>query len=86
MIVFPLWYIIIAGVLAFLSAPLWLIVLYVLLMPVAGLLGFHYYIGLRKFIARIRYLFAFNSMSMQELRAKRLEIQTAMNNIVKPQS
>ena len=86
MVVFPLWYFIVAGVLAFLSAPLWLILLYFLLMPVTGILAFHYHIGLKKLISRIRYLHGYNGSSMKELRAKRLEILTAMNHIINSKS
>ncbi|MBN2814024.1 MAG: 1-acyl-sn-glycerol-3-phosphate acyltransferase [Bacteroidales bacterium] len=86
MVVFPLWYIIVAGVLAFLSAPLWLILLYFLLMPVTGILAFHYYIGIKKLISRIRYLIGFNGASMKELRMKRMEILTAMNHIINSKS
>jgi 1-acyl-sn-glycerol-3-phosphate acyltransferase len=56
-VVFPVWYIIVSGVLAFLSLPLWLMVLYVVLMPVTGLAAFEYHTAFKKLLGRLKFSF-----------------------------
>jgi hypothetical protein len=56
-VVFPVWYIIVSGVLAFLSLPLWLIVSYVVLLPLTGLAAFEYHTGFKKLLGRLKFNF-----------------------------
>jgi hypothetical protein len=86
MIVFPVWYLVIAGILAFLSLPIWLIALYILLLPVAGLASFKYYIRIKKLKAKFRYTMMRNSPGIINLRNKRKSILDLMHIIIKHQN
>ncbi|MFO7370537.1 MAG: 1-acyl-sn-glycerol-3-phosphate acyltransferase [Bacteroidales bacterium] len=85
MIAFPLWYLILAVVLALLSLPAWVVLLYVILLPVTGLAAFHYYICLKKLVAKIRYTLCKNSALMMHLRNTRKVISDRMLDIIKRQ-
>ena len=85
MIAFPIWYLILAVTAAFLGAPAWAVLLYVLLLPVTGLAAFHYYISFRKLLAKIRYTLRKNSAKMQHLRNSRALISERMHDLVKRQ-
>ena len=82
MLMFPLWYLVIAGILAILSQPAWFIILYIFLLPLAGLAAFHYYIGLRKLIAQIRYTFRKDSPGLVKLLNTRKRIISVMHDII----
>jgi hypothetical protein len=85
MIVFPVWYLVIAGIMAFLSLPIWLIILYIILLPLTGLAAFDYYIRLRKLVAKIRYTGRRNSPELIFLRNSRKGIMNRMHEIIKLQ-
>jgi len=55
MIAFPVWYLVIAGILAFVPVAGYMKLIGFLMLPVLGLFAFHYYIGLLKFLSRFRY-------------------------------
>lgn len=55
MIVFPIMYIIIACIIAFFNWSVWIKIAYIIMMPLAGIFSFHYYIHIRKMLAKIRY-------------------------------
>jgi len=55
MIAFPVMYIIVAVILAFVGWPWWTKVLYILFLPVAGISAFRYYINARKLGGTIRF-------------------------------
>lgn len=81
MIVFPVWYIALAGMLAFTSLPIWLIVLYVVLLPVTGLAAFDYFIGVRKLVAKCRYTKMRSSPEMNIIRDLRKSIFNRMHDL-----
>jgi hypothetical protein len=83
MIVFPLWYGIIAGVLAFLSWPAVNIIPYIILLPLAGLLSFHYSINIKKTAGRIRYMKKRKKPTGIKMESARKEICTQMLDIIK---
>lgn len=85
MIAFPLWYLILAAVVAFLGAPAWTVVLYVILLPVTGLAAFHYYICLKKLVAKIKFTLYRNSAKMTHLRNTRKVILDHMHDLIKRQ-
>jgi 1-acyl-sn-glycerol-3-phosphate acyltransferase/uncharacterized membrane protein len=82
MIAFPVWYLILAGIMAFLSLPFWFIILYVLLLPLTGVAAFEYYIRLRKFLGRSKYTFRRNSREIISLKEKRQNIIKVMSEMV----
>jgi 1-acyl-sn-glycerol-3-phosphate acyltransferase len=82
MIVFPVWYLVIAGILVFTSLPLWSILLYVLLLPVMGLFAFDYYIRLKKLIARWRFYFSNSTGEIKDLLYRRREIIHQVHHII----
>jgi hypothetical protein len=82
MIAFPVWYLVIAGIMAFLSLPIWFIVLYILLLPLSGLIAFEYYIRFRKLLGKLRFTFRKNSDEMVALSEKRKRVSDFMKDIV----
>lgn len=82
MIVFPVWYLLIAGILALLSLPFWVILLYLVLLPLAGLTAFSYYIHLKKLIGKIKFSLRKNSDEMVLLIEKRKQIIDLVTDIV----
>jgi hypothetical protein len=82
MIVFPLWYFVLAGILAFLSFPVWLILLYILLLPVTGLAAFKYYILFRKLAAKCRFNLKRKTPEISALSNERKNILNRMHDIV----
>jgi hypothetical protein len=85
MIAFPIWYIVVAGILAFLWIPIWLIVLYILLLPVTGLVAFEYFIRFRKLVAKWRYTIHHNSPDLIAIRKDRSTIIDKMHAIINRQ-
>jgi len=55
MVVFPTWYLVMAIGICFIPAASWIKWTFLLLMPLTGLSAFHYYIGAKKLLSRIRY-------------------------------
>jgi len=55
MVVFPTWYLVMAIGICFIPAAAWIKWTFMLLMPLTGLPAFHYYIGAKKLLSRIRY-------------------------------
>jgi 1-acyl-sn-glycerol-3-phosphate acyltransferase len=85
MIVFPVWYIVLAGILAFMALPIWLILLYIILLPLTGLAAFDYYIRFKKFVAKCRYNNMKSSHEMNILRNVRKSIFKKMHDIINMQ-
>jgi 1-acyl-sn-glycerol-3-phosphate acyltransferase len=85
MIVFPLWYLILVVIAAFLGAPAWTLLLYVILLPVTGLAAFHYFISFKKLVAKIRYTLCSNNSKMERLKNTRNSISDRMHDIIKRQ-
>jgi fatty acid desaturase len=85
MIVFPVWYIALAGILAFMSLPIRLILLYIVLLPLTGLAAFDYYIRFKKLVAKCRYNNMKSSREMNILRNVRKSIFKKMHNIINMQ-
>jgi 1-acyl-sn-glycerol-3-phosphate acyltransferase len=85
MIIFPVWSLVVAGILAFLSFPLWMIILYILLLPLTGLAAFNYYIRFRKLLGKLRFTFRKDSDGMNLLLEKRKQIISLMMDIVNRQ-
>ncbi len=83
MVVFPVWYIILAGILAFLALPIWIILLYIFSLPFAGLAAFTYFIRFRKFIAKCRFNLLKDSPDLIALRNTRKTIIERMHGIIK---
>jgi 1-acyl-sn-glycerol-3-phosphate acyltransferase len=85
MIAFPLWYIVIVGILALLALPGWLIAIYLLLTPVCGIMAFDYYIRMKKIITQSRYIFKRSSAAIEVLRDQRKKIMDIMDEIINHQ-
>jgi len=86
MIAFPVWYLVIAGILVFTSLLLWLKLLYILLLPVTGLFAFHYFIRMKKFMAESRFYLYKKNREIQDLMNMRKDILSRMHEIVKRQN
>jgi 1-acyl-sn-glycerol-3-phosphate acyltransferase len=82
LVVFPIWYLIIGGILGMLSVPFWWIVLYILLLPAAGVAAFNYYISIRKFRGRFSYTWKRNHPEIKTLKELRREILSMVHDIV----
>ncbi|MBN1144106.1 MAG: 1-acyl-sn-glycerol-3-phosphate acyltransferase [Bacteroidales bacterium] len=85
MIAFPLWYLVLAVIVAFLGAPAWTVLLYVILLPVTGLAAFRYYICLKKLLAKIRFTLFRNNPEMMHLKNTRNIITGRMHDLIKRQ-
>jgi 1-acyl-sn-glycerol-3-phosphate acyltransferase len=85
MIAFPVWYLVIAGILAFTPLSFWMSLLYIILLPATGLVAFHYFIGIKKFTARVRYYLKRKTREIKDLTMQRSKIMTMMYAIVNPQ-
>jgi 1-acyl-sn-glycerol-3-phosphate acyltransferase len=83
MIVFPVWYILIAVILALFHAPFWLAALYIAALPFAGLASFSYFIHLKKLIAGIKYKIIRNTPVIIDLRNTRKDITDRLNTLAK---
>jgi hypothetical protein len=83
MIAFPLIYILFAILVSLTGLPLIFKILYIILMPVAGLLSFHYYLEIRKFFSRVRFsdLLRKKDTGLLKLIEKRAEILALMGTI-----
>ncbi len=82
MIAFPVWYLIIAGILGIFSVPFWLIILYLVLLPVTGVFAFDYFIWFKKFRASLRFSFLRNKTKMKSLVLSRKKIIEKMTDII----
>jgi len=85
MIVFPVYYLILIALTCFIPLPAWLRWIYFLLMPLTGLLAFHYYIGMKKLWAKIRYTLGVivkkpQILEMIQLRRRILDIMLDLTN------
>jgi 1-acyl-sn-glycerol-3-phosphate acyltransferase len=83
MLVFPMVYILFAIIISLTGLPLIFKILYIILMPVAGLLSFHYYLEFRKFFSRVRFsvLLRKKDAGLLKLIEKRAEILALMSAI-----
>jgi len=86
MIVFPVWYLVTAGILAFLSIPIWTIILYILLLPLTGLAAFEYYIRFRKLLGKLSFTLRRKSGEISSLIEQRKKIISLMTEIIKRQN
>ncbi|MBN2482557.1 MAG: 1-acyl-sn-glycerol-3-phosphate acyltransferase, partial [Bacteroidales bacterium] len=88
MITFPVMYIIIAAIIAFLGWPAWIKIAYILLLPVTGIFSFHYYINIKKLWAKIRYslMVKKGNKSILDLKKMRKSILDKMQYITGSQS
>jgi hypothetical protein len=84
MIAFPVWYLLIGGLSAFLPVPGYLKLIGFLLLPALGLIAFHYYIGFIKFISRVRYTWQVNQKkpALLHIKEMRNNILASMHKIV----
>ncbi len=74
MITFPVWYLLIAGILMFTPVSPGLILLYIALIPVAGLLAFHSFIRTKKLAAAWRFYLGRRTGAIKNLLDLRREI------------
>lgn len=82
MIAFPVWYIVVAGILGFLSLPLWLIVIYVILLPITGVMAFDIYIRYRKLLGKLRFIVRKKSDQLDRLIETRNKIIGIVTELV----
>jgi 1-acyl-sn-glycerol-3-phosphate acyltransferase len=82
MIVFPVWYLVIAGMLLFTTLPGWAVLTYIFFLPFSGLFAFHYFIRMKKFLARCRFYLIRNSGGIQDLLTLRKEILQQTSDII----
>ncbi len=85
MVIFPIWYLVMAVAISFVPADAWIKWAIVLLMPLTGLPAFHYYIGVKKLLSRIRYTLGViqrrpEILRMKELRKDILGMMTELVN------
>lgn len=80
MIVFPVWYLIVAVILACFSLPVMVIIPYIIMLPVTGLIAFWYFMHLRKLAGRIRYMC--KKKQVRDLESSRREICTEILSII----
>jgi 1-acyl-sn-glycerol-3-phosphate acyltransferase len=85
MIVFPVWYLVIAGILTLFSMPGWIAVIYLLLLPFTGIAAFEYARYFKKWVAKIRVRFSANPAQISTLQSKRKEIIRMMLEIINKQ-
>ena len=83
MIAFPVWYLMIGGLLVFIPAAGYLKLIGFLLLPALGLFAFHYYTGVLKFLSRFRYTMRVLNKNPEQLRLMELRksILASMNEI-----
>jgi hypothetical protein len=85
MVAFPVWYFILIGLLAILSLSFWKILLCAVLLPLSGLIAFHYYIWLKKYEAKWKYTLHRKRpefLQITDLRNKMFEL---MHRLIQPQ-
>jgi hypothetical protein len=82
MLVFPLWYLILGGILALFDIPIWEILIFIAALPVLGLAAFRYYINGKKLFSKIRFTFRRNTPEMQKLVEMRNLAITGMYQII----
>ena len=82
MIAFPVWYLVIAVVLALSHLSSLQILSYILLLPLTGLFAFHYYIGLKKLSASWRFRLQRNTAALTSLVNLRRAILDLTRNVV----
>lgn len=81
LLVFPVWYIIVTGILAFLSVPLWVIAVYLVSMPLTGIVAFDYFIGVKKLTGQLRFL-SLPAKRKENLINQRAAILNSMDKIM----
>ncbi len=88
MIAYPIWYLVLGGLLFFLPVNAWIKLLYFLLMPATGLFAFHYYISLKKLGARFRYTMGVKrgDQEILKLKSERKDILGMMNELLNRQN
>jgi 1-acyl-sn-glycerol-3-phosphate acyltransferase len=88
MLVFPVWYLVLAGLLCFVPVNPWIKLAYVLLAPLTGLFAFHYYLGLKKL--RSRFAFTLGVLKgdpeILSLQSQRKNILGMMNELLNRQT
>jgi 1-acyl-sn-glycerol-3-phosphate acyltransferase len=82
MIVFPFWYLLIAGILALTNLPGWYVLLYCVLLPLTGIFAFHYFIRIKKFIGRWRFVLKNKSAEIKDLLGLRNDIVKRTRDIM----
>jgi hypothetical protein len=87
MLAFPIWYLVFGGLLSFVPVNPWIKLLYVLLMPLTGLLAFHYYISLKKLKSRFVYTRGVvrGDQEILKLKSQRKNILGMMNKLLNNQ-
>jgi 1-acyl-sn-glycerol-3-phosphate acyltransferase len=85
MIAFPVWYLVIAGVLFFIPLSVWIKLIYFLLLPVTGLFAFTYYINVKKFWAKFIYTCNNREPEIGSLKELRKRIISRMSDILNQQ-
>lgn len=67
MVFFPLWYLIILGVLIVTPLAWWLVISYFVFLPVTGLFAFQYFIGMKKLLAVLRFWYKRHTKQIKDL-------------------
>ena len=88
MIAFPVWYLIIAGILCFVPVPLWIKLMYFLLLLPTGIFAFNYFIRLKKLRSQFSYTTGVDRKIPDILKIKHLrgEILDTMHDLVRRQT
>jgi hypothetical protein len=82
MISFPVWYLAVAGILVFSPLSPGLILLYIALLPIAGLFAFHYFIRMKKLMAAWRFFLGRETVDIKNLVDLRREIIQQTGHII----
>ena len=82
MISFPVWYLAVAGILVFSPLSPGLILLYIALLPIAGLFAFHYFIRMKKLMAAWRFFLGRKTMDIKNLGNLRRDIIQQTGHII----
>lgn len=82
LVVFPVWYLVLIGILAILSIPLWAILAGLILSPITGIAAFNYYIRCKKFLARWRFLLNKKRQAMVGLVNLRKDIINTVHQLI----
>jgi hypothetical protein len=82
MVFFPVWYLIILGILISTPLPWWLTVLYFMALPFTGLFAFQYFIRIKKSLALWRFRLKKNTQEVKNIIRLREEIIDRMHNLI----
>jgi 1-acyl-sn-glycerol-3-phosphate acyltransferase len=85
MIAFPVWYLLIAGILALTPLPGGYVLLYCVLLPLTGIFAFHYFIRIKKFLGRWRFVLRKTRPEIQDLLSLRKVILNRTHDIINRQ-